>query len=1044
MNQERGLIAWMAYNPVAANLLMLMIMLGGLLGLNGLTREVFPTFPSESLTVTVPYPGSSPEEVEEGILLKIEEAIQDIVGIRKIYALAEEGVGVVTVELDPGTSLEKVLGQVKMRIDGIASFPVDAEEPIVEEILSLTRAMRITLSGALDENERQQLADQIRDEILSLHGITQVEIVGTRDYEISIEVSDSALRQYGLRFDTVVNALRSQSRDLPGGTLRTRDQAITLRSIGQAHTGADFAGLVLLQRADGTRITVADVATVSDGFSDQPMLSRMNSRDSVTLMVNRIDQQNILEMAAQLHRYVASKQADLPPGVELVAWSDRSETLTGRIDLLLRNAAQSAVLVFLTLALFLDLSLAFWVIAGIPFAVLGTFLVLHGLDTGVSINVVSLFGFILVLGILVDDGIVTAESAYTELERENQGVDSIIRGVRKVAVATVFGTLTTVIAFTPFLFLEEGFARFLWQISPVVILSLFFSLLETKLILPAHLRHQKIVRYNDSVVLSPLLHRIQKVRAWFARQLKDFSENQYRSLLELAIRERYLTIATFIGVLIIVIALLPAGVLRFVFFPNVPSDFIVVDLQMPEGTSYLKTHEYARQIEQAVWAMSSRYEKEAGNGVPAIRQMLVLSEKDNQAVFTLELIPSTERDMTSVELADWLRQSIGTLSGIRSLFIDASAGPQSMPLDVELAGSNLDNLRLATEQLKKALQNFDGVFDVRDTFNAGGSELDIRITPEGTALGLGQVELARQVRQAFFGAEVQRLQRGRHEVRVYVRFPRVDRTTPQSLRAMWIDLPDGRKVPLAVVAEIQERIGVSTINRLNRQRVVNIQANLDKATIEPGQVIATLEQTVIPELLASYPGVTYRFAGEAEQQAKTTQTLWTALAVVLLLIYAALAIPLRSYGQPLVIMAVIPFAVVGAFLGHLILGKEINVLSIVGIIGLIGISVNDSLVLVDYINHKVSEGMPLRDAAHSAGIRRFRAVILTSATTFMGLLPIQLERSIQAQFVKPMAISIAFGVLFSTFVTLLLVPILFHVIEDWRGWCRRIKNYQTP
>ncbi len=1027
---ERGIIAWMAGNPVAANLLMLLVIVGGLASIDSLTKETFPSFPSETLTITVPYPGSAPEEVEQGIVVKIEEAVQDVVGLEEIRSEAREGVAVVTVEFDPGTPMTKAMAQVKSRVDGIASFPRDAEEPVVDEVLVMSRAMNLSLFGDLGEAQLKELADQLRDEVLMLPGVTQVSIYGTRDYEISVEVSDTALRRYGLSFDNVVHALQARSRDLPGGKLRTASGSITLRSVGQAYTGEEFGDLTLITRSDGTRITLGDVARVHDGFEEQPILSRLNGRRSASLRIERVGDQDVLAMTDRLRGFVAQRQATLPPGVELAYWGDSSVILKGRINLMLKSAVQGAVLVVLILALFLDLSLAFWVILGVPFSFLGALMAiqLSGLD--VSINVFSVFGFILVLGMLVDDGIVTAESAYAQLEKEHQGVDSIVRGVRRVAVATIFGALTTMIAFLPAAFLTEGIGRLISQIVPVVVLSLLFSLLETKLILPSHLRHLRFDgRRRDG---DGLLSRLAAGQRRSARWLQEVAEHRYRPLLELAVARRYTTLAVFLGIFVVSLALVPSGIVRFVFFPNVPSDWIIIQLQMPQGTPWQKTHDYALRLEEAAHAMDRRYQREKGSG-SVIRTLELNSKTDTAAQVYMELVPSTDRSVTSVQLARWMREELGQLSGIQSLSFDANAGPPGAPIDVELSGKNLAEMRAAANELKLALLGYDGVADVRDSFDAGGPELDIRVTPEGDSLGLGQVELARQVRQAFFGAEVQRVQRGRHEVRVYVRLPASTRIDLDSLRSMWIDVPGHGKVPFDVVGEAVERTGVSVINRFNRQRVVNVLADVDKSLIEPGQLNREILRDVVPRIMARHPGVSFRLAGQAEQQAEATSALGLGTLAILIMIYAALAVPLRSYLQPLIIMSVIPFGIVGAILGHLVLDAEISILSVIGMIGLVGVVVNDSLVLVDHINHRLQEqGDDWRLAVIEGGVRRFRAVVLTSVTTFMGLLPIQLETAIQAQFVKPAAISVAFGVLFSTVVTLLLVPVLYFIGRDVR------------
>lgn len=1023
---ERGPIGWMASNPIAANLLLVIVLVAGLIAAQGIRKEVFPSFPTDTFTVTVPYPGSSPEEIEQGILLKIEEELRDIVGIKEIRSTAMEGVGVVTVEMEAGSDIAKALNQAKVRVDSIPAFPLDAEAPIVEEVISRGFAMRVSVFGNLDEVGLKQLAEQVREEILDLEGISEIRVLGERNYEMSIEVSTEALRRYGLDFDQVVNAVRSRSRDLPGGSIRTENGAIKLRSVSQAYTGQEFAALNLLTKPDGTSITLGAVATVVDGFEDQPVLSTLNGRRAITLIIDRVGEQDVLQMTDQLRTYVAAKQASLSDGVFIVGWIDESNILRGRIELMLRNAAQGAVLVVIALALFLDLTLALWVIVGVPFAVLATLATIYFLGLPVSINVLSVFAFILVLGILVDDGIVTAESAYAYLQAERQGLQSVLRGVRRVSTATVFGALTTMIAFGPTMLMTEGFARVGTHIGPVVILCIFFSLIETKLILPAHLRHLRV----DGTTSAGWRGSVERFQARFSTALMNFASGPYRRFLQFCLNHRYNTIACFVALLIVSMALIPSGMVRFVFFPNVPSDQIYVTLEMPEGTSWKTTHEYARRIEAAAKKMNERYLAEVGTDVDVVRQLLVVSESDTSANIDIDLVPSEERTISSVVLAQWLREALGTLEGVRLLNIDAVAGPPGAALELQLSGQDLESLRLAAEDVKQSLTLMRGVQDISDSSNSGGRELDVRVTAEGEALGLGDVDLARQVRQAFFGAEVQRVQRGRNEVRVYVRLPSADRSKIESLNALWIRLPDGRKVPFSVVGVANETTGLSAINRIDRKQVVTVQADINKMLVEPGEVFNLLEENVLPQLMVKYPGINYSFGGETEAEQKTSSVLFYGLIIVLLMIFGALAIPLKSYVEPLLIMSVIPFGIVGALLGHLILGKDLSMLSVIGIIGLVGVVVNDSLVMVDFINHHIDEGHDWQLAVTEAGPKRFRAVILTSVTTFLGLLPIQMETSIQSEFVKPMAISIAFGVLFATFVTLILVPVIYYVAKD--------------
>ncbi len=1025
-HNEGGPIGWMASNPIAANLLLVIVLIAGYIAIGGIRKEVFPSFPTDTFTVTVPYPGSSPEEVEQGIVLKIEEELRDIVGIKEIRSTAMEGAGVITVEMEPGSDIGKALNQAKVRVDSIPAFPLDAEEPIVEEVLSRGYAMRVSVYGKLDEVGLKQLADQIREEILDLDGISEIRVLGERNYEISIELSSADLRRYGLDIDQVVTAVKSRSRDLPGGVVRTENGSIKLRSVSQAYTGHDFAELTLLSREDGTSIRLGDVATIVDGFEDQPVLSTLNGRRAITLIVDRVGNQDVLQITDELRNYIAEKQAGLAEGVHIVGWIDESNILRGRIELMLRNAAQGAILVVLALALFLDLGLALWVMLGVPFAIMASLATIYFLGLPISINVLSVFAFILVLGILVDDGIVTAESAYAYLQAEGPGTQSIVRGVRRVATATVFGALTTIIAFGPALFLSDGFARVMTHIGPVVMLCIFFSLLETKLILPAHLRHIRI-RGQASAGWRGAVHKVQNR---FSSGMTGFAEGPYRRLLQYCFHHRYTTVAVFIAILIICMALVPSGIVRFVFFPNVPSDQIMVSLEMPQGTAWERTHDYARRIESAARKMNERYLEAADTTEDVIRQLMVVSETDTSASVDIDLVPSEQRTISSVVLAQWLREELGLLEGVRELSIDAVAGPPGSALEVELTGQNLDTMRLAARDLKRSLAQVRGLQDISDSFNAGGKELDIHVTAEGEALGLGDVDLARQVRQAYFGAEVQRVQRGRDEVRVYVRLPQEDRSRLDSLQSLWIRLPDGRKVPFPVVGEAREQAGLSVINRIDRKRVVTVKADINKRVLEPGEVTTLLRAELLPALMKKYPGLHYKFAGQAEDEQKTSASLSYGLVIILLMIYGALAIPLKSYIEPLLIMAVIPFGIIGAIIGHLVLGKDISILSVIGIVGLVGVVVNDSLVMVDFINHYIDEGHDWRSAVLEAGPSRFRAVMLTSVTTFLGLLPIQMETSIQSEFVKPMAISVAFGVMFATFVTLILVPVLYYIAKD--------------
>ncbi|MBL4606523.1 MAG: efflux RND transporter permease subunit [Pseudomonadales bacterium] len=1048
MNQQpiahQGIVAWMAHNPVAANLLMLVVFLLGLFSVNNIKKEVFPTFPAEVLTIVVPYPGGSPEEVEESILLKVEEAIEDIDGLKEIRSQATSSAGTVTVIINPGQNINDILNKVTVRVNGISSFPANAEKPIITERLSRSNVIRLSVYGALEESQLKELADEIRNELLATDEITQVDIGGTRNYEISLELSKQQLLKHHLSFDDVVTAIRAQSINLPSGIIRSDNGTLSIRTENQAYDASAFKEFILISRADGTRIKLEDIATIKDGFEEQPILSELNGFPAINLSIYSIGKQNALDISERVNRYAEEKSLELPKTVKLAAWADRSRILKSRINLLLKNAVQGGILVMITLALFLHPAVALWVILGVPFAFLGTLFLIGTPLIDVSINVISLFGFILVLGIVVDDAIITAESAYAVLEEEDQGIDSVLKGVKRVTQATVFGVITTVIAFSPMLFVQSGMGRLFSVMSPVVILCLILSLVETKLILPAHLKHVRTKPKPESEAKNSWvfpLNFLQSSLAYFSSHLRRiqqavnqgmqaFIKGVYLPLLNTAVQYRYITTAIFLSMLIVTAAMLPSGWVRFVFFPNVPSDTIRATLEMPVGTSYKLTHAYAERISAAAITLNDELVSELNSDSNVIRHTSTESNNDTQASFLAELTPSTEREVSSIKIANRWRELVGELPGIKELSFEARIGHIGSAIDIQIRGEDLQELRSAAKDLSQGLQGYEGVFDVHDTFGSGGTEIHIKLNHLGESLGLKQQELARQVRQAIFGAEIQRVQRGRHEVRVYTRYPEADRNSIDTLHKLWVRLPSGADIPFNKVATLESKPGISTIYRMNRQRTVNVKADVDKTQVEPGQIVKQLHTEIFPKLLQKYPSIHFVLEGEAKDQSDNIEALSTGFAIVLILIYAALAIPLRSYFQPLYIMSAIPFGMVGAIIGHYLTGKSLSILSIIGIIALSGIVVNDALVLVDDINQRIKSGVPKLDAVIHAGERRFRAVILTSLTTFMSLIPLLLEKSIQAQFLIPMATSVAFGVLFATSVTLILLPVLFYVIDD--------------
>lgn len=1037
-----GILRWFVKNGVAANLLMGLIVVLGAVNLLTLKREVFPEFSSDLISVSVLYPGAAPEEVEEGVVVRIEERLQGLDGVKRLRSTANENVGVVLVEIDTGYDAARLLNDVKSRVDAIDTFPEEAEEPVIEELVMTRQVIEVSLYGDAEERTLKILGDRLREDLSALPDISQVELVSTRPYEISIEVSEEALRRYGLTFGEVADAVGRSSVDLPGGRIDSRAGEILLRGEGQASRGPEFESIALRTQPDGTRLTVGDVATVDDGFADTDLWSRFNGKPAVILQVFRTGDQSATDVVAATSAYLEEIKQTLPKGIEVATYQDETAILKARLDLLTRNGVAGFVLVFVVLALFLRLSLAAWVALGIPISFLGGFALMPSLD--VSINMISLFAFIVVLGIVVDDAIVVGENIYSHFQRGKDAVAAAIAGASEVLKPVVFAVLTTIAAFAPILSIEGIMGKFMRVIPMVVIATLIFSLVESLLILPAHLSH---ARRREDPLHPPFWRRMQKR---VSDGLLTFIAQRYQPFLDRVIRWRYATVATGIGLLLITASVVAAGWISFHFMPPIESDNVAVSLTMPQGTPAEVTDQAIRRLETAALELEAEIEEEYGEvflhtlasvGSQPFRQAENQRFGDVSADFSaahlgevnIELVGAEDREVTSIEIADRWRERVGAIPDAVELAFTSSLFSSGDPIHVQLSGPNVSRLRGAADQLKEALRSYPGVRDISDSFRAGKRELDLRVTPEGEAAGLSQIALARQVRQAFYGEEVQRIQRGRDEVKVMVRYPKSERESQANLESLRIRGAGGLEVPLSTAATSQMSRGPATIERTDRRRVVNVTADVDLALGNPNAILADLGQTFLPGLVSDYPGVRYSFEGEQEQQRETLQGLVRGFIVALFVIYGLLAVPFRSYLQPLIVMSAIPFGVIGAVWGHLLMGHDLAIMSVFGIVALTGVVINDSLVLVDFVNRDIASGTPVREAIRRGGAARFRPILLTSLTTFAGLTPLLLERSLQAQFLVPMAISLAFGVLFATVIVLLLVPALYSILEDVRG-----------
>jgi len=1051
ISDMHGIIAWFTRNGVAANLLMISIVVAGLFALGrNIPTEVFPEFELDLITVSVPYRGSTPAEVEESVIIRIEEAIQDLQGIKKLTSTASEGSGTVMVEVQKGYDSREVLDDIKNRVDAINTFPIESEKPIISLVQPRGEVITVVLAADMSERDLRVLGEQIRDEIAALPNVTQVGLGGVRPYEIAVEVSEHTLQRYGLTLDAVARAIRNTSIDLPAGAIKTSGGEVLLRTKGQAYVQKDFEDIVLITREDGTRMTLRDIASVKDGFEETPLFAKWNGKPCALISVARVGDQNAITLANDVKDYLQERQKSLPAGVGLHYWNDRSRVVVSRLNTLTSSAVQGGFLVLLVLTLFLRPVVAFWVCAGIPVAFMGAIALMPYL--GVTINVISLFGFILVLGIVVDDAIVTGENIFTHLQRGQSGEAAAIEGTQEVSVPVVFGVLTTIVAFIPIMMIEGFMGKIFAQIPLIVIPVLLFSLVESKLILPAHLKHLRMKRIDGGH-----LSRLERFQRLFADGLEKFARNVYQPVLEKVLHHRYTTLATFILVASLLFTLLISNRILFVFFPRVESERATASLTMALGTPEEVTTRQIQQIESS----ARELQKELID--PATGKSLILnimSVTGGQGItggrtrgrvglshvgeVSMQIVAPEDRELQtgSMEVVQKWRQKIGSIPGAQELNFRAEIGRSGSPIDVQLTGPRFEDLARASEEVKTLLANYPAVFDIADTYQDGKQEIKLKIKPEAEALGLTMTALATQARQAFFGAEAQRIQRGREDVRVMVRYPREERSSLASLETMRIRTPDGREVPFSSVAEMEMGRSFSTITRIDRNRTVNVTADADKESANLETIKQDLEQA-LPQIIGKYQGMQFSFEGEAREQAESFTSVIYGSMAVLFIIYSLLAIPFRSYVQPFIVMSVIPFGLACAILGHIIMGLPISMMSIFGMLALSGVVVNDSLVLVDYINRKRREGESIFVSVRTAGAARFRAIILTSMTTFAGLLPMMFERSTQAQFLIPMAVSLGWGVMLGTFVTLLLVPINYLILEDLRRFAQKYWHWQT-
>ena len=1028
-----NIIAWFAHNAVAANLLMAGLVAGGVWSAITITKEVQPRIELDTITVTVPYRGGTPKDVEQGVLIKIEEAIEDVEGIDEVISTAREGSGSVRIDVLTEYDVLQVLDEVKNRVDSIATFPAETERPVYNRASFTQEVIFVSVFGEVPERTLKEVARQMRNEIVALPDVAQADLLGARPYEIGIEVREETLRAYGLTLAEVASAVRASSLDLPGGRIEASGGDVLVRTVGQAYVGRDFRDIVIRSNPDGSRVVLSDIADIDDGFVESERYARHNGQPAIGIRVVSTGGQDALAASEAVRSFIDQRQQTLPDGVSVAWWADSAYYLKDRLGMMTKNLLAGAFLVFLMLTLFLRLKLAFWVMVGLLVAFAGTLLALP--LAGVTINLISLFGFLVVLGIVVDDAIVIGESAYTEIRAHGHSPENVVNGTMKVAVPATFGVLTTIAAFAPILMVDGVSGQFFAPIGWVVVIALFMSLIESKLILPAHLAHMRV---SPRATSDPnILVRIQRR---ISDGMHTVADRFYLPSLRVMLKQRYTALAGFIAVLIVSIGFVAGPFVRVAFFPDVAGDFMRVELQMNEGTPAEVTHQALDHLSASLARVDERMQEEFDLDGPVVRTRYMWSGSETSGNLVVELHRTDDPRLNVTDIERRWREETGQIIGARALQIGGPGGPggNSPDISFQLVGSDIGQLASAAAELETAVSEFEGTYDIRNSFEGGLRELQIRIKPAAEVLGLSQQTLGRQVRQAFFGEEVQRIQRGEDDVRVMVRYPREQRTSEDYLENMRIRTPSGDEVPFRAVAEIVEGTSPSAIRRYNGERSISITARVDKEVAEPGAIITDLRQNILPQILSGHVGVDVRLSGQTRALQDITRQLILGTIFALFMIYALIAIPLRSYIQPLLIMSVIPFGIIGAVFGHLVLGFPVSMISIFGIVALAGVVVNDSLILVDFVNHHRKQGESLIDAALKGARARFRPIILTSATTFLGLAPIVFfERSLQAQGVIPMAISLAFGIVFATLITLALIPILYLIAEDVTGLFRR-------
>ncbi len=1046
----KRLVRFAIENTPAMNMLMIAVLVLGTLSLAMMRREVFPRFELEIVLVTVPYPGASPAEVERGICQKIEEAVQSIDGVKKLYSVSAEGSGSVIMELRADIrDVQRVVNEVRSEVERIPSFPELAEDPEVQQVTLREAAIRVAVMAPIDtvevdEWELRAVTEQVRDELLQLDSVSQVQILGARDYQIDIEIDETTLRKHGLSLEQVAQIVRRENLEIPGGTMRGEGQEILLRGENKRLVGQQIAELPLLTDPGGVVLKVGDLAHVRDGFTDMTSVQEVNGRPAMVLSVERTMSEDLLAMTAEVRDYVAART--LSGGYQMLPWSDRSVDVRDRLDMLIENGLIGLLLVFLVLATFLELRLAFWVALGIPVALLGAGAALLLGDQ--TLNMLSMFAFLMALGIVVDDAIVVGENIYAHQERGKPLVQAAIDGTAEVMPSVLASVVTTIIAFCPMFFVSGVMGKFIAVMPFAVIAMLGISLLESQFVLPCHLAHRdNLVFRLISFFFYPLRFVVtffERLNRSAGRALQFAIERMYLPSLRFALVNRWLMTAGSVALLMCAVGFIRSGIVPFVVFPKLDSTLIQGTVTFPDGTPAAITEAATRRLVDALQRVNDKLSPAAEE--PLCEVVFLSVGRGGDGAFgeaaptgsqignvDVELVDPADREVTSQMVTAMWREEVGAISGVDTLkFGEVSMGPGGTPIEFKMLApvEQVQDLEAAVEICKQKLATYPGVFDIEDNSRPGKWEYRIRVKEKAHSLGVSTADIANTIRAAYYGAEVMRLQRGRHEVKLMVRYPVEERRSLADFHDIYIRTADGQERPLTELAEINVVRGYSEINRLEQKRSITVRADVDEAQGNARQIVQALQADVMPDVLQQFPGLQVRWEGQQEQTQESVQSLLIASLAALLIMFVLLTLEFKAYVQPVMIMAIIPFGLIGAVLGHAIMGLPLTLFSFFGLVALTGVVVNDSIVLVDFINHRVRKGIPIDEALLDAGKRRFRPVLLTSATTIAGLAPILMESSFQAQVLIPMATSLSFGLMLSTLLVLMQVPVFYRIYFD--------------